>query len=501
MGNNRHPYKNPQFKHQSQLIGVTQRIPLALPRSLSGWQSAGGTAFTWTPSPATLTYIENAPVQDVPPSFQQEQHLRSFQSHHQNGSEMERLLILTWDMPGQCDLAVMSDAINTHLRRHDTYHSWYSFEQDNRVSRRVIPEPSFIEFLASHHGEMSWDQVRQQILATPSPQQWDCFRFGVIQRTNSFSFYASIDHLHSDILLVPILFRELYKRYDTLMAKGAILELPKPASYFEFCTRQRQETAKLGIEDPSVHEWIKFLESNNGTLPKFPLTLGDTKTSSISKLGTINLMDAQETHCFQQTCKASVSTFFAGILACFAMVEAELIGTNVYHAITPTTTRTTPAEMKTCGWYTGVVPLTVQVANLDFTSIARKIHASFRIKRHLARVPIERIMELTARNPAIHLSDSGGAMVSYLDTRLPPIKHDLFEEFERLNGNLFTNSGASKNVALWVTRSHQGTTLSISHPDNPIAMQSVTEYSNLLQAICLRVSQSQSISTCFNEAM
>ena len=466
-----------------------QRVPLALPRSLSEWKSADGTACIWAPSPATLTHIGNAPVQDVLPSYQQEQHLRSFRSHHQNGLGMERLLILTWDMLGQCDLTAMSDAINTHLRRHDTYHSWYSFEQDNRVTRRVIPEPSLIEFVASLHGKMSWEQVHQQILATPTPLQWDCFRFGVIQRTDDFSFFASIDHLHSDIFLVPIFFRELYMLYGSLETKGKTLELPPPASYSDFSTQQRQEAATLNLEDSSIREWINFLENNDGTLPKFPLTLGNPKASSISRLSTVNLMDAQATHCFQQACKASASTFFAGILSCFAMVEAELIGADAYHAITPTTTRTTLAEMKTCGWYTGIVPLTVQVANLDFASIARNTHASFRSKRHLARVPIERLIELTANNPAIHLSDNGGAMVSYLDTRLPPIKHDLHEEFERLNGNLFLNSGASKNVALWATRSHQGTTLSISYPDNPVAIRSVTEYSKLLQTICLRVGQ------------
>lgn len=469
--------------------GTAQQVPLALPRSLSTWQAAGGTVFTWVPSPATLTHVTKSPKQDIPPSFQQEQHLRSFRSHHQNGLEMERLLILTWELPGQCNLTAMSEAINIHLRRHDTYHSWYSFEQDNRVTRRVIPEPSLIEFVASPHGEMSWEQVLQEILATPTPLQWDCFRFGVIQRADDFSCYASIDHLHSDAFLIPVVFRELYGVYRSTIEKEFSLEMLQPSSYIDFCRKQRQDANSLSLDDAKVHGWINFLKTNQGALPRFPLTLGDTTISRSSNLITINLMDEQESFHFETTCSSSNATFFAGIIACMAIAENKLLCTDAFHAITPTTTRKTLRELSTGGWYTGVVPLNFQVAGLEFSTIVRSVHELFRSRRHLAKVPIERVIELSAELATINISDSGGVMISYLDTNMPPIKHDLLGEFERLVGQVFINSGASKNVAIWVTKSRQGATLSVSHPDNPVAAQSVAEYSKLLQSVCLQVSQ------------
>ena len=32
-------------------------------------------------------------------------------------------MVVSWDIPGICDIAAMTRAITTHVRRHDTYHS------------------------------------------------------------------------------------------------------------------------------------------------------------------------------------------------------------------------------------------------------------------------------------------------------------------------------------------------------------------------------------------
>ena len=40
----------------------------------------------------------------------------------------------------------MTDAINAHVRRHDTYHSAFEFENDDIV-RRTIDNPEVIDFV------------------------------------------------------------------------------------------------------------------------------------------------------------------------------------------------------------------------------------------------------------------------------------------------------------------------------------------------------------------
>ena len=63
-------------------------------------------------------------------------------------------MVVAWDIPGVCDVALMTEAINTHLRRHDTYHSTFEFENGN-IFRRTIENPTEIEFVPVSFGNMS----------------------------------------------------------------------------------------------------------------------------------------------------------------------------------------------------------------------------------------------------------------------------------------------------------------------------------------------------------
>ena len=87
-----------------------------------------GELITWNPSPVTLAKVREAPESAVPISYQQAQHLRGYSEYAARGSEMARLFILSWDIPGRCDIRAMTHVINTYLRRHDTYHSWFDFK-------------------------------------------------------------------------------------------------------------------------------------------------------------------------------------------------------------------------------------------------------------------------------------------------------------------------------------------------------------------------------------
>ncbi len=82
----------------------------------------------------------------------------------------------------------MTYVINAHLRRHDTYRSWFEFTDADHIVRHTIADPADIEFVPIKHGEMTPAEWRDHILATPDPLQWDCFSFGVIQRADHFTF-------------------------------------------------------------------------------------------------------------------------------------------------------------------------------------------------------------------------------------------------------------------------------------------------------------------------
>ena len=120
-----------------------------------------GELISWSPSPATVAKVREAPVSDVPASYQQAQHLRSFREHAARGTEMARLMIPAWDIPGRCDIRAMTYVINAYLRRHDTYRSWFELTDGGRVIRRTLQDPHHIKFVATEHGEKASPTIRQ----------------------------------------------------------------------------------------------------------------------------------------------------------------------------------------------------------------------------------------------------------------------------------------------------------------------------------------------------
>ena len=457
--------------------------------AIHDWVDAPGSVVSWGPSPGCLAKVAQAPVRAVPASYQQEQHIRTYREHSANGLEMARLLIPAWNIPGRCDIRAMTYVINSYLRRHDTYHSWFEFDEQDRVERHTVANPADIQFVATKSGEMNAAQWRKHILNTPSPLQWDCFQFGVIQRADHFTFYASIDHVHADAMFMVALFVEIYQNYSALGEGGAPIKLPDPGRYLDYCTRQREYTSALTLESPEVVEWLDFLRRNGGTLPTFPLPLGGSDIPCTGDLITVKLMDSHDSDRFEAVCAQSGVRFLGGVFACAAIAERELAGVDTYQVITPTTTRSSPAEFMTTGWFTGIVPISVPVEGMSFNQVARAAQAAFDSGMHLANVPIERVLELAASLPGISKPGPGVPMLSYLDIGLPPLNPVVMGQWQDRNGTLYTDLGAANQIGMWVNRRDTGTTVTVAYPDNAVARESVAQYVDMMKVVFLRAAE------------
>ena len=440
------------------------------------WVDAPGELISWAPSPATVAKVADAPVADVPASYQQAQHLRSYREHAARGTEMARLTIPAWNIPGRCDIRAMTYVINAYLRRHDTYRSWFEFTDGDDVVRRTLQNPHDIKFVATKHGEKTAPEWREHILATPSPLQWDCFRFGLIQRADHFTFYMSVDHLHVDAMFMGLAFVEIHMMYNAVAGGGAPIRLPEAGSYEDYCVRQREFTSALTVNSPQVQKWITFAQANNGTLPRFPLPIGDPSVPCEGDLLTVLIMDEEQSNRFESACTDAGARFVGGVFAAAALAEYELTGSPTYSVITPTSTRSTHAEMMTTGWFTGTVPVSVPVTATSFTATVRAAQASFDSGLELAHVPFDRVLELAATEAGVRPPEPGVPMISYLDATLAPLAPAVVAEWNGMNGKIYSELGAAHQVGMWFNRFGTGTSVTVAYPNNPIARESVTRY-------------------------
>ena len=447
------------------------------------WQPTAGSVVSWHASPASLEKARQAPKSVVPASYQQAQHIRRFCENASRGIDMSRLLTAGWDIPGQCDIRAMTHVINTHLRRHDTYHSWFEFEDDDRIVRRTISEPAQIKYAPVKHGEMTAPEVRSLALGTPNPLRWDSVRFLIIQRADHFTFCVCVDHLHIDAMFVGVGFMEIHLMYAALAAGRAPVSLPPAGSYDDYCVRQGRALSALTVESPPVRAWVDFFEDNNGTLPEFPLPLGDPGQSVPCDMMSVQLLDERQTARFESACLAAGARFSGGVFACAALVEHKLTGAATYHGIIPVDTRSNETEFMTTGWFVGFVPVAVPAAG-SFADTARAAQTCFDAGKDLANVPIERVIELA---PWLRMPKRGAPLLFFLDAGVPPLSALVNSHLEGVNARLYHDGRIPSQVAIRVNRLENETQMIVLFPNNSIARESVTRFIGAVKSVYSRV--------------
>jgi hypothetical protein len=350
-----------------------------------------GCVVSWYATEAACAKARRAAADDIPASYQQRQHLRFYREQTAQGRDIPRLCIGVWDIPGVCDIPVMTYAINKHVRRHDTYHSWFAFTDDNEIVRHTLENPGEIELRPVDNGHMTVPQIRKMLLDTADPLQWDCFAFGVIQREDRFTVYAAIDHLHVDGMSAGVVFVDIRLTYLAMLQDEQI-SLPDAGSYRDYCARQHAHTTSLTLKSPQVRAWHAFIAQNNGALPSFPLPLGEMTTETVGAMDVIDLVDEEQGARFESACRNAGARFSGGVFACAALAEHELTGVETYFGLTPFDNRVTPTQAMAVGWFASFVPLTIPTADMSFDDVARAAQNSFDASRVLGEIPFYHLL-------------------------------------------------------------------------------------------------------------
>jgi hypothetical protein len=453
---------------------------------ISDWVAGPGSVVSWHPSAAALEKARQAPVSAVPASYMQAQHLRGFCEFAARGLDYSRLVVGSWDTPGRCDIRTLTYVINAHLRRHDTYRSWFEYNGMDHVVRHTIAHPADIEFVPSVLGEMTQEEWQNHISDTPSPLDWACFSFGVIQRTDHFTFYVIVDHLHTDPTLLGLLYMEIHLMYQTLVGGAAPIALPAAGSYEDYCVRHRKFTSALTLDSAEVRSWIAFAENNGGTLPDFPLPLGDPSVSAGGDLIVEQLMDSQQTARLESACIAAGTRFSGGLFAAAALAQYQLTGTETYYGLTPTDKRSTPTEFMTAGWFTGAIPFTVAVDPTSFGETARAAQASFDSNTELAHVPFDRVLELA---PWLRRPGPAFTMLNYMDGGLPPLSAVVASQLNGVKAGAYIDGRNPAHLYMSVGRLFDETSITVFFPNNPVARESVIRYVEAMKSVCVHVAE------------
>ncbi len=446
----------------------------------STWHPGRGQVTIWTASPASREIMARAERDLLAPSFQQAQHLRTAHFARNIGREVPRLILAAWDVEGWCDIAAMTEAINAHVRRHDTYHSAFdvravdvSGDDEIVITRRTVGDPSAIEFTPAAMGFMEQDEVRSFVQSsTPGTLEWDCFTFGVIQKADHFTVYANIDHLHTDGSSAVLIYRDINQTYEALV-NDETHTLPQAGEYRDFTAKQRLQVEAMTRDSRPIKDWIDFAKEADGGWPSFPLELGDAGVTGKGRAVTIELLNGEQTQAFDAACQAAGARFSGGVMACAAMADHQFTGAETFHTFTPSDTRNRE-QAGSAGWYASLFPVTVDVEDGNFAQMARSAQKSFDANKNLSAVPFEKALELATPGELGQTQSSRPMMVSLFD----------FRKLTDANANrlgIYIDDLNHGGINMWVTRNANNTIVTVSYPDTLESRHSVHEYLGALR--------------------
>jgi hypothetical protein len=82
-----------------------------------------------------------------------------------------------------------------------------SSTRDGRIVRHTMQNPNDVKFVPTKHGQMSAEDFQALILSTPKIGEWDCFTSASFRTRIHFTVYVSVDHVHTDPMLMGMLRR------------------------------------------------------------------------------------------------------------------------------------------------------------------------------------------------------------------------------------------------------------------------------------------------------
>ncbi|MCJ0903607.1 condensation domain-containing protein [Rhodococcus sp. ARC_M6] len=471
---------------------------------ITHWCPQPGRVVEWGVTATSAERAVSAPIdRDLPPTTMQDRHVRRARAAAENGDPQSPWIGIAFDFEGNLDREAMTRSLAKYVRRHDTLHSWFSFDEATSdptdvtfpVRRHVVPSES-IDLTCREGPELSDPEdvralVAQRFASETSALAWPAFVFGAVEHAAtagnapSFTMFHAVDHAHTDLYSMVLMYSELRALYAADVA-GVDAALPPAGSYAEVGRREFARASVLTMESPEVHQWLGYLMRSGGSFPGFALPLGADDAPKPAIGSRFDLADSAECEKFGEVCKANGSNFIGGIFTALAITEFELAGRSNYIALSPVNTRTENDESSQ-GWFINLIPVGIDIGEKrSFTALAETGQQAYHQGKTLLDVSVQQVIDVVLASMGDAGASSGLSktltpppLVSYIDGRRTPDS----DSYVATNATGIVGGKETQIASVWINRVHEGAWMAISHPDTPTAHESVTRFATHLSGV------------------
>lgn len=456
---------------------------------LADYAIPAGTITEWIPSVgphATTPALAGWRPDDRPTSYVHEAHLRTSLASPRRGRES--WLGAAFEMPGPLNKPAFRQAVLSWIDRHESMRSHASIDEEHGTLSRVTAAKGAVDIWQveqepCQQSSEVFEHLHYLFDEYTSPLAWPAYAFVTLEPLPSDGasgnggkvvvFFAA-DHSIIDGLSTVLVAHEITALY-TEATGGPSAALFETGSYLDFGVSERKVHAELEHTHDAVVTWRRFLDEGHGELPAFPLDIGEPN-SITSPQGGLSawILDAERADAFSVACRKTGHSLFSGLLASLAVASAELSGETEFRTITPVHTRDQPEWVSSLGWFVGLCPLSIDIADADsFGAVVAQATEQVTTTKPIARVPLDRVFR------ALGTSATPRFVVSFMDVRFAPMA----EHWHDWNARALRSKQYEHNVYIWINRTPRGVNIAARYPNTELATANVHRYVGALRRV------------------
>lgn len=255
------------------------------------------------------------------------------------------------------------------------------------------------------------------------------------------------DHAHVDMWSLLVLVRDLTAH---LAARPGTEPAASFAEHSELLERMPEAPADVRAR------WGDILAAEGGTMPTFPLPLGDVSTPRREVVVVRDVLSSTEARAFVQRATESGVRMTALALSVLAQTTTDMSGQPL-RAVFPVHSRNEARWHDSVGWF--ITNAVIRIDDTDPVASARAVKEALALGSH----PLAPIFAPYGGMPA----GPGMFAISWLDTRrLPPVEATLGIQY--VSAVIETDG-----VMIWFIVNEQGLHLRCRYPDTPEARANV----------------------------
>ncbi|AZG45239.1 condensation domain-containing protein [Gordonia insulae] len=451
---------------------------------LSAYELPGGTVTRWTP--VTDAEPTGWDTDARPLTYEHEDHITRAGVNCTAEMHESSWLGAVFEIDRAFDPDAMRRALLAWTRRHEAFRTTVTLSADTcggvRQVRRTRSADA-VSICSESAGRIESDAVRDVLISmfdrALSPLDWPHCMAATISDTDqsgsgSESFYMvfAADHSVMDAYSMFLSINELRQFYDAELENRA--PTPSPiGSHVDFSASSRAAGETLTVDHPGIQRWRRFLDASGGRFPDLGLPLSeplaavdgprDTDDRQRGWAGFVATADQVAT--LTALSRAAGHSTQTAVIAALALAHQELTGDPLLRAAMPMHTRHETQFVESVGWYVGIGPLEVDLAQAEtIADVLAASAAGIGEAKRLSRLPYPRVAQLLGTHAEPEF------VVSYLDLRFVPGATDW------PGWRAQTLRGATRSeseVYLWVARTPTGMTVSTRYPGNEVAAANV----------------------------